>query len=193
MSRGEHKRLHGEAGAGFARVGMETRTLPSPEQICPISRKWFSVARSTKRSHVSGESVAYNKYGIRGAGDSLEMYPIFSCTSQDVTFTQEMRFNIHKCQSCLHVSQMRYPTYFLRLFLLHALRTVPTTSLGQTEERKPSSLPSCYISITHVRLFVQRFPIILGGKSGLVMIRLLLPYPKKRNRAPKKHREERIA
>ena len=67
MSRGEHKRLYGEAGAGFARVGMETRTLPPPEQICPISRKWFSVAQH-KRSHVSDESVAYNKYDIRFVG-----------------------------------------------------------------------------------------------------------------------------
>ena len=101
MSRGKHKRLHGEAGAGFARVGMETRTLSPTEQICPISRKWFSVAQH-KRWHVSDESVAYNKYGIRRVGNSLEMYPFFHVRLHK-KFTQEMRFNIHKCQSCLHV------------------------------------------------------------------------------------------
>ena len=130
---------------------------------------------------------------VSWGGEFTRNVPIFPCkTSQEVHARNALQY---PQMSIVLTRQMKYPTYFLRLrlFLLHAVRAVPA-SLGQTEERKPSSLPCCYISITHVSSYdISHFIDTRGGRSGLVMIRLLLPYPKKTNRAPKKYRKERIA
>ncbi len=98
------------------------------------------------------------RHSFRGVGNSLEMYPFFHARLHK-KFTQEMRFNIHKCQSCLHVRWDILRTSSASAFSSCMLFVRCLHHLGKPRRENPRPSPvATYLSLTLVR---TTFPTLL--------------------------------